>query len=195
MRKALTLLTVLLVACIQVARADVKPSAAPADEYFGPYSQSVLEIRNRLDDYDKLDGPAMLEPSVGGYLDHLQLAIRDWQQKYPGDPWLPRILAHLMREYWRAGQVSSEHGMAALSFMRQAYPDAPETTSTIALIYGTNQTLDTVSQDAPQDAASPYETPASYATLPSYASADDQTQADDQAPADDVASEPPPPTH
>jgi hypothetical protein len=208
MRKALTTLAILLVACLQVARADVKPAAAPADEYFGPYSQSVLEIRNRLDDYDKLDGRAMLEPSVGGYLDHLQLAVRDWQRKYPGDPWLPRILAHLMREYWRAGQVSSEHGMAALTFMRAAYPDAAETTATISMIYGSNVSLDNVARDpapseapayeATSDATPAYETPASYATLPSYATpvqeapgndvaASDVAPSSDDAPAADAA--------
>ncbi len=193
MRKALTILGILLVACLQAAKADAKPGAAPADEYFGPYSQSVIEIRNRLNDYDKLNGGAMLDPSVGGYLDHLQLAIRDWQHKYPADPWLPRILGHLMREYWRAGEVSSEHGMAALAFMRAAYPDASETTATVALIYGSNVSLgniarDPVEQPAPvaptpvnYAAASPYETPESYQTLPSYATADD-------APANTVAS-------
>lgn len=207
MRKALTTLAILLVACLQVARADVKPSAAPADEYFGPYSQSVLEIRNRLDDYDKLDNRAMLEPSVGGYLDHLQLAIRDWQHKYPSDPWLPRILGHLLREYWRAGQISSEHGTAALAFMRAAYPDADETTATVSMIYGSNVALGTIARDAQPEEAPPaqpdvdtaapqpdieaaapppYETPASYQTLPSYATAVQEAPGNDVA-ANDVA--------
>jgi len=206
MRKALSTLVVLLVACLQVARADVRPVAAPADEYFGPYSQSVLEIRNRLDDYDKLANGQMLEPSVGGYLDHLQLAIRDWQHKYPRDPWLPRILGHLMREYWRSGQVSSEHGMAALAFMRAAYPDSPETSETVAMIYGSGERVASAPAasydpqpapevqpapepvvDAPAQAAvaPPYETPASYQTLPSYATADDPAST---APANAVAS-------
>ena len=122
MRKVLLAVTVLLVACIQAARADVNPNAAPADEYFGPYKQSVLEIRNRLQDYDKQDVHAMLDPSVPTYLDHLQSAIRDWQSKYPRDPWLSSTLAHLIREYWRAGQASSVRGMAALADMRSAYP-------------------------------------------------------------------------
>jgi hypothetical protein len=198
MRKALTTLAILLVACLQVARADVTPSAAPADEYFGPYSQSVLEIRNRLDDYDKLDNRAMLEPSVGGYLDHLQLAIRDWQHKYPRDPWLPRMLSHLLREYWRAGQISSEHGTAALAFMRAAYPDADETTATVSMIYGSNVALGTIARDAQAEEAPPpqpdieaavpppYETPASYQTLPSYATPIQEAPGNDVA-ANDLA--------
>ena len=201
MRKALTTVIIMLVACLQVARADVNTNAAPADEYFGPYSQSVLEIRNRLNDYDKLDAREMLDPSVGGYLDHLQLAIRDWQQKYPRDPWLPSMFAHLMREYWRAGQVSSEHGTAALAFMRAAYPDSAETSATVSLIYGSNTALAAVARDetapapyepsvsyqapAPYAVPPPYETPASYQTLPSYAV--------QEAPANDVASSDVPP--
>ena len=107
MRQAIGVLALFLIATVQAARADVNPNAAPADEYFGPYQQSVLEIRNRLNDYDQLAGSTMLDPSVGGYLDHLQLAIRDWQHRYPRDPWLPPMLAHLMREYWRRTSVES----------------------------------------------------------------------------------------
>ncbi len=147
MRKVLIAFAVLLVVGVQAARADVTPNAAPADEYFGPYRQSVLEIRNRLNDYDRLDPNTMLDPSVGGYLDHLQLAIRDWQHKYPGDPWLPRMLGHLMREYWRAGEASSPTGLAALAFMRAVYPDAEITTETVTLVYGSNPALDQIASD------------------------------------------------
>lgn len=185
MRKVLMALSVLFVVTVAAARANVTPNPAPADEYFGPYRQSVLEIRNRLDDYDRLDPNAMLDPSVGGYLDHLQLAIRDWQHKYPSDPWLPRILGHLMREYWRAGEASSPTGLAALAFMRAVYPDAEITAQTVTLVYGSNPALDQIASDAapppaypapvayqaqppsaplPAEAAMP-----SYADIPSYA--------------------------
>jgi hypothetical protein len=129
----------LLVACLQVARADAASGSAPADEYFGPYKQSVLEIRNRLNDYDRRDDGSMLEASVPPYLDHLETAMLDWQRKYPQDPWLPGMFAHLVREYWRAGQVSSAQGLAALALMRSAYPDAEETTQTAALVFGSSQ--------------------------------------------------------
>ena len=179
MRKALLAVTVLFAVSLQAARADVNFGSAPADEYFGPYQQSVLEIRNRLNDYDKLDTLTMLDPSVGGYLDHLQVAIRAWQQKYPRDPWLPQILAHLMREYWRAGQASSSSGMAALAFMRSAYPDSPLTNATVALIYGSNASLTSVSRDdyaaPPQDAQ------------PADVTAFDQAAAGDPGPSDFVS--------
>ncbi len=177
MRKILTTLVVLLVVTLAAARADVTSKAAPADEYFGPYQQSVLEIRNRLSDYDRLDDRSMLDPSVGAYLDHLQLAIRDWQHKYPSDPWLAPMLGHLMREYWRAGQVSSATGMAALAFMRSVYPDAAITQKTVAMVYGSNRGLDDIARDgseppayAPPVAAVPSEEPLStQAAMPSYA--------------------------
>jgi hypothetical protein len=169
MRKALLVVTTLLVASLTAARADVNSNAAPADEYFGPYKQSVLEIRNRLNDYDQCDTSAMLDPSVPAYLDHLQLAIRDWQHKYPRDPWLPWIYAHLVREYWRAGQSSSDSGLAALAVMRGTYPDAPATAATVALVYGSNRALTNATRDeeAVQYAAAP--PPAAYPAIPSYA--------------------------
>lgn len=182
MRKAFGALTILFVACLQIARADVNPNAAPADEYFGPYQQSVLEIRNRLNDYDAMSPSSMIDPSVGGYLDHLQLAIRDWQQKYPRDPWLPWTFAHLMREYWRAGQASSPTGSAALNLMRATYPDSPYTAQTVALVSAPNQELDQIARDGADQQS--YDTGQSYgaapvnnaqqqtvATLPSYATA------------------------
>ncbi len=159
MRKSLVTLAILLLACSQTARADVSNSA-PADEYFGPLSQSVLEIRNRLNDYDQRDSRTMLDPDVTASLDHLEAAVTDWQHKYPRDPWLPGVLGHLMREYWRAGQASSDHGMATMAVMRSAYPDSAETTATIALVYGSNTALQNVSRDdnavPVTEAANPY---------------------------------------
>ena len=178
MRKVLLVVSVLLVACVQAARAETNLNAAPADEYFGPYKQSVLEIRNRLNDCDVRDTGAMLDPAMPAELDHLQLAIRDWQHKYPRDPWLPGTFAHLMREYWRAGQASSESGMAALAYMRAAYPDSPETAHTVAMIYGSNPSVATVADDyappvrpAPMEAppAPPAQTEQVASALPSYA--------------------------
>ncbi len=185
MRKVLIALAIVLVASLQAARADVNLNAAPADEYFGPYQQSVLEIRNRLNDYDRLDDRTMLDPSVSAYLDHLQLAIRDWQHKYPRDPWLAAILGHLMREYWRAGQASSATGMAALAFMRAAYPDNPITQRTVSMIYGSNRGLDDIARDGSEPAVEaapvavlpaqtelPEQTAMpSYAQIPAYGSA------------------------
>ncbi|HLY02663.1 MAG TPA: hypothetical protein VKR56_09235 [Candidatus Cybelea sp.] len=150
MRTALATLCILFVTCAQVVRADTISDAAPADEYFGPAQQSVLEIRNRLDDYDKRDNRAMLDSDTTSSLNHLELAIFDWQHKYPRDPWLPRMLSHLVREYWRAGQSSSDAGSVALALMRTSYGDSPWTTATVAII---SQSTDEPA--APNDGAVP----------------------------------------
>jgi hypothetical protein len=124
-----------------------------------------------LNDFDKRDARSMLDPDVAAYLDHLQLAIRDWQQQYPRDPWLPYMLAHLVREYWRAGQVSGERGTAALADLRSSYPDWPITNDTVALVYNSNRALDRATHDGSdymQYAQAPY---GPYAEEPQYAQA------------------------
>ncbi len=136
MRTALATLCILFVTCAQVVRADTLSNAAPADEYFGPAQQSVLEIQNRLNDYDRRDDRAMLNSETTSSLNHLELAIFDWQHKYPRDPWLPRMLSHLVREYWRAGQSTSDAGSVALALMRASYGDSPWTAATVAIISG-----------------------------------------------------------
>jgi hypothetical protein len=177
MRKALVTLSILLAASLQIARADSPTSAAPADEYFGPSSQSVLEIRNRLDDYDQRDVREMLDPSTSTSLNHLELAILDWQHRYPRDPWLPRIMSHLMREYWRCGEASSAAGDATLSVLRSAYPDSPWTTAAVTMVYGSNGTLNEVARDkAPYEEEAPVPEQSAYYNpappnegIPSYA--------------------------
>ncbi len=171
MRKVLLVVSILLGACVQAVRADANPNAAPADEYFGPTKQSVLEIRNRLNDFDKRDARSMLDSDVAVYLDHLQLAIRDWQRQYPRDPWLPYMIAHLVREYWRAGQVSGQGGTSALADLRSSYPDWPITNETVAMVYNANRALDRATRDDSnymQYAQAPY---GPYADDPQYAQA------------------------
>jgi hypothetical protein len=137
MPKALAFLAILLLACALGARADTLWSSAPADEYFGPHGESVLEIRNRLTAIDSRDPRAMYDPGVASTLDELQRAILDWQHRYPRDSWLPKTLAHLVYEYRRAGLASSDRAQTTLALMRSAYPDAPETLQAVTMAYGT----------------------------------------------------------
>jgi len=130
----LSVLSVPLGASAQVTTASSR--SAPADEYFGPHHHSILEIRNRLRDLDRKSDAEMLAPDVVIGLDDLDVSIVDWQRAYPADPWLPDMFAELMHAYQRADDVSSPRAMAALALMRSAYPDAPETSATVAAIYG-----------------------------------------------------------
>ena len=80
-----------------VARAS---SVAPADEYFGPFKESILEIRNRLIAFER-DSSWDLARRVRA-IDNVELAIDDWYHKYPRDPWIAEFSARLVRVYGRA---------------------------------------------------------------------------------------------
>ena len=75
-------------------------SLAPADEYFGPFKESILEIRNRLMSFER-DSNADLVHRVRA-VDNLELAIEDWYRRYPRDPWIPGFAVRLARVYERA---------------------------------------------------------------------------------------------
>lgn len=78
---------------------------APADEYFGPFKESVLEIRNRLQSFER-DTNWDLARHVRA-IDNVELAIEDWYHKYPRDPWLRGFSARLVRVYDRARAARS----------------------------------------------------------------------------------------
>ena len=84
---------------------------APADEYFGPFKESVLEIRNRLMSFER-DADWDLRRHVRG-IDNLELAIEDWYRKYPRDPWLRDFCRRLERVYQRA-HASRARGYRAI---------------------------------------------------------------------------------
>ena len=58
-----------------------------ADEYFGPFHQSILEIRNRLMRLES-ESSGELTRNVRG-IDNIEGAIADWYRRYPHDPWIP----------------------------------------------------------------------------------------------------------
>ncbi len=103
------------------------PAAAPADEYFGRLSESVLEIRNRLATIARKSDAEIALPDALGALDNVQDAVLDWQHKYPGDPWVTGTLARLLECYARAGAAQDPHATAVMQQLVAAYPGAPET--------------------------------------------------------------------
>jgi len=139
MRKIVVCIGFLLMALIlpfSLRSASAAAGPAPADEYFGRHQVSILEIRNRLDAFDAKSDTDILDPDAVVSLDDLQDAILDWQKKYPDDPWLPRSFMRLLHAYKRAGVASDPAATSALAVMRSAYPDAEETATAVAIVYG-----------------------------------------------------------
>ncbi len=117
-------------------RSDVARSRlAPADEYFGRQKESVLEIRNRLDGFDRRSDDEMLEPDTRHALNDLQDAIRDWQHKYPRDPWLPRSMRRLLLDYQRAGSASVPQALDIVAILQAEYP-SDGTALSVAQVFG-----------------------------------------------------------
>jgi hypothetical protein len=81
---------------------------APADEYFGRLKMSILGIRNQLHDLDmKLQYTPEKSEDVIGSAAMVEDAIRDWEHKYPADPWLAKDVYQLTVLYSR---IDTDHG-------------------------------------------------------------------------------------
>ncbi len=100
---------------------------APADEYFGRLKMSILGIRNEL---RNLDQRLTYSPDKGadilGAAAFVENAIRDWQAKYPADPWLARSVYQLTHLYARI-QTADAHVKAvnALHWLVSRYRSSP----------------------------------------------------------------------
>lgn len=96
----------LVVALLSVGVANAQPKenmrVAPADEYFGRLKMSILGIGNVIrDQTKKYDArPDLLENELGA-VNFAVDAIRDWERKYPHDPWIAKSLFALERFYNR----------------------------------------------------------------------------------------------
>ena len=114
---AAALVAALLVPNAALARGHSGP--APADEYFGPYKESILGIRNHLNDLErKPDGE--LQGSVRG-IDNEETAIEDWQAQYPQDSWIPHYLDRCVHLYARSHSLSDRHANHALALLQSNY--------------------------------------------------------------------------
>jgi hypothetical protein len=80
--------------------ATISLGPAPADEYFGPFKESILEIRNRLVSFER-DTNWDLARHVRA-IDDVEVSIEDWYRKYPRDPWIRGFTIRLERVYRRA---------------------------------------------------------------------------------------------
>jgi cyanate lyase len=74
---------------------------APADEYFGRLKMSILGVRNTINVVDYRADNAT-DDGARDLCHKLMLtedALRDWQAKYPADPWIPRFGYALVKVY------------------------------------------------------------------------------------------------
>ena len=73
---------------------------APADEYFGRFNLSVLGIANTIRDAGaRLDSGGDPRNMLSGPLSFVTDAVKDWEQKYPADPWIAKDLLALEAVY------------------------------------------------------------------------------------------------
>ena len=98
---------------------------APADMSFGQYPLSVMGIENairradaRADEY----ASGVRRYDVGPVA-YSVVAIRDWERRYPADPWIAKDLLALCKFYAHVG-TSEARGTAAraAAWLRHDYP-------------------------------------------------------------------------
>jgi hypothetical protein len=99
---------------------------APADRYFGRLKMSILGIRNSIKD---LSARADSFPDDAEHIfDKAVLvedALRDWQAKFPNDPWIPRYSFSLAQLY---GKLDLDDARTRrndmLDWLDATYPDS-----------------------------------------------------------------------
>ncbi len=130
---ALAWIAFLTLACSPFAFADIHDSA-PADEYFGPFKESVLGIRNRLMDLErKADNELLLADAARG-IDNVELAIEDWDRHYPRDPWLPGFMDRVMHVYGRAHALESAGAHHCLAMLERGFRGTSQAKDALAYV-------------------------------------------------------------
>ena len=94
---------------------------APADEYFGPFKVSILEIKNRLTRFEGQQNRELVQSSTIHGIDAVEVAIEDWHRKYPRDSWLPGFLSRIVRVYVRADARHDAHARHAYAMLESEY--------------------------------------------------------------------------
>jgi hypothetical protein len=100
---------------------------APADEYFGRLKMSILGIRNQLRDLGlRLQYSPQNTEAVLGSAAFVEDAMRDWEHKYPADPWLAKSVYQLTDLYSRVHTVHGHRNAArALRWLLSRYGRTP----------------------------------------------------------------------
>ncbi len=111
----------LVLACSSVAHADIHDSA-PADEYFGPFKDSILGIRNRLVAFERKGDSELLVAGALRGVDNVERAIEDWDHHYPRDPWLAGFMDRTLHIYGRAHALQSDGAHRCLAMLERGFP-------------------------------------------------------------------------
>ena len=103
--------------------APPKIAVAPADEYFGRLKMSILGIRNTLKDLAyKAEGNPGNAEQVFGSAAFAEEALKEWEHKYPRDPWLAKSVAALAHMYTKVPTPAGRAKMhAALAWLTAKY--------------------------------------------------------------------------
>ena len=155
-------------------------SAAPADINFGVYPLSVLGIENAIRRADEhVADYARGELRVNdGPIAYSVVAIRDWERRYPGDPWIAKDLLALARFYAHVGNAETRaYAERTATWVAHDYPRtayAQEATHTLASVE--DRPARTVSypvEPRPESAVRPARATDPWSRLPPYAVPDD----------------------
>lgn len=109
------------------ARTHAAIRVAPADEYFGRLKMSILGIRNQLHDLGlRLTYSPEKSEDVLGSAAMVEDALRDWERKYPADPWLAKSVYELTSLYARVHTPEGRQSAArALHWLLSRYGGTP----------------------------------------------------------------------
>ena len=128
MKRIFLALALALPVCATAAPALAIPygQLAPADRYFGRMKMSILGIRNSIKD---LSQAADNNPGESEHIfDKAVLvedALRDWQQQFPRDPWIPKYAYSLAMLYQKLDYIDARgRADAMIQWLDRRYPES-----------------------------------------------------------------------
>jgi hypothetical protein len=99
------------------ATAAAHTGPAPADEYFGPFHESILGIRNHLVDLERKNDGELREHIRG--IDNEEVACEAWERQYPNDRWLPGFFSRILTLYARGDARNATRARRATVYLQE----------------------------------------------------------------------------
>jgi hypothetical protein len=90
---------------------------APADEYFGPFHESILGIRNHLVDLERKNDRDLRHHVRG--IDNEEIACEAWERQYPNDRWLPGFFSRILTLYSRSHSQNGTRARRATVYLHE----------------------------------------------------------------------------